>query len=502
MPSHLVRLRYLLGEVFDLRAASAVLEWDQQVNMPSGGAANRAAQLETLGRMAHESFTSDEVGAELEGAAGEAKSMDPDSDDARLVRKVRRDYTKGRKVPAEFVGEFARVSALAQEAWIHARPANDFASFAPHLERVFDLRRQYADFFAPYDHRYDPMLDDFEPGLKAAQVKEVFDELRPRQVSLVRAIQERGRPVEDAFLHLDYDIQKQWDFGVEVAKAYGYDFNRGRQDKSAHPFTTTFGLGDVRITTRFYPNLLTSSIFSTMHETGHALYDQGSKPNLDRSPLLGGTSLAVHESQSRMWENFVGRSRAFWTGFFPRLQATFPSQLATVEVDGFYRAINKVQPSLIRVEADEATYNLHIMLRFDLEMALAEKSVDVRDLPERWNAKMQEYLGLTPPNDKDGVLQDVHWSSGLMGYFPTYALGNLIAAQLWEKIQADLPSLPQEIARGRFASLLGWLREHIHQHGAKFEPVELLQRVVGSGLSAKPYLRYLEGKFGDIYGLS
>ncbi len=502
MASHLERLRDLLGEVFDLRAASAVLEWDQQVNMPPGGAANRATQLSTLGRLAHEKFISDEVGQAFEGARGEAASLDPDSDEARLVRKVERDLTKARKVPAEFVGEFARVSALAQEAWTRARPANDFVSFRPHLEQVFDMRRQYADFFAPYDHRYDPMLDDFEPGLKAAQVKAVFDELRPRQVALVRAIQERGRPVEDAFLHLDYDVQKQWDFGLEVARAYGYDFQRGRQDKSAHPFTTSFGLGDVRITTRLYSDLLTSSIFSTMHETGHALYDQGSRPSLDRSPLLGGTSLAVHESQSRMWENFVGRSRAFWLGFFPRLQATFPNQLGPVDPEAFYRAINKVQPSLIRVEADEATYNLHIMLRFDLELALAAKSLEVRDLPAQWNAKMVEYLGLTPPDDKMGVLQDVHWSTGYMGYFPTYALGNLIAAQLWEKIQADLPRLRDEIARGQFGSLLSWLREKIHQHGSKFEPVELLQRVVGGGLSAQPYLRYLESKFGEIYGLS
>jgi carboxypeptidase Taq len=500
--TNLERLRQLMAEVFDLRAASAVLEWDQQVNMPSGGAEGRAAQLSTLGRLAHEKSISHEVGAALDGAQAEAASLDPDSDDARLVRKVRRDYTKALKVPAEFVGEFARVSALAQEAWGRARPANDFISFAPHLEQVFDLRRQYADFFAPYEHRYDPMLDDFEPGLKSAQVRAVFDELRPRQVALVRAIQERGRPVDDAFLHLDYDLQKQWDFGMEVARAYGYDLDRGRQDRSAHPFTTSFGLGDVRITTRFHKNLPMSSVFSTMHETGHALYDQGSSPTLDRTPLLGGTSLAIHESQSRMWENFVGRSRPFWTGFFPRLQAAFPAQLGGVQLDAFYRAINKVEPSLIRVEADEATYNLHIMLRFDLELALAAKSLEVRHLPEQWNAKMQEYLGLTPPDDKMGVLQDVHWSTGYMGYFPTYALGNLVAAQLWERIQADLPKLNQEIAAGRFASLLGWLREHIHRHGAKFEPVELLQRSVGGGLSAQPYLRYLEAKFGDIYGLT
>jgi carboxypeptidase Taq len=502
MATQLEHLRNLLGEVFDLRAASAVLQWDQQVNMPSGGADNRASQLSTLEGLAHQKFTSDELGRALDAAQAEAASLDPDSDDARLVRKVRRDFEKARKVPSDFVAEFARISALAQEAWTRARPANDFASFRPHLEKVFEMRRQYADFFAPFEHRYDAMLDDFEPGLKAAQVRAVFEELRPRQVALVRAIQERGRPIDDGFLHKEYDIQKQWDFGIEVAKAYGYDFERGRQDKSAHPFTTTFGLGDVRITTRFYSNLPTSSIFSTMHETGHALYDQGSRPELDRTPLLGGTSLAIHESQSRMWENFVGRGRPFWTAFLPRLKSYFPDQLGSADLETFYRAVNKVEPSLIRVEADEATYNLHIMLRFDLELALAENSLDVRLLPEQWNAKMREFLGLTPPNDSQGVMQDVHWSTGLMGYFPTYALGNLVAAQLWERIQTDLPRLNQEISQGKFASLLAWLREHIHQHGGKFEPVELLQRVVGSGLSAQPYLRYLEAKFGEIYGLS
>ena len=501
MATELERLRHSLGEIFDLRAASAVLQWDQQVNMPPGGAANRAAQLSTLDQLAHEKFIADAMGELLASTQTETASLDPDSDGPRLVRKAQRDFLKARKVPAEFVGEFARVSALAQEAWTRARPANDFATFRPHLEKVFELRRQYAQFFAPFDHPYDPMLDDFEPGLKAAQVKAVFDELRPRQVALVRAIQERGRPVDDSFLHLEFDVQKQWDFGIEVAKAYGYDFERGRQDKSAHPFTTTFGLGDVRITTRFYPKLLTSSIFSTMHEAGHALYDQGSRPELDRTPLLGGTSLAIHESQSRMWENFVGRGRAFWTGFLPRLKNYFPQQLGSVKIEEFYRAVNKVEPSLIRVEADEATYNLHIMLRFDLELALAEDRLDVRHLPEEWNAKMREFLGLTPPNDSQGVLQDVHWSTGLMGYFPTYALGNLIAAQLWERIQADLPRLNDEIAQGRFGSLLAWLREHLHQHGSKFEPVELLQRVLGTGLSAQPYLRYLETKFGEVYGL-
>jgi carboxypeptidase Taq len=442
------------------------------------------------------------MGAALQAGESAAAGLDPDSDDACLVRKVAHDYGKARRVPADYVAENSRVTAMAHDAWSKARPANDFASFRPHLQEVVRLRRAYAEFFAPYDHPYDPMLDDFERGLKMPQVKAVFDELRPRQVALVRAVAERGRPVDNRLLHRDYDLQKQWDFGVEVARAFGYDFERGRQDKSAHPFTTTFGLGDVRITTRLYPNLLSSSIFSTMHETGHALYEQGSPPELDRTPLLGGSSLAIHESQSRLWENLVGRSLSFWKGYYPRLRSLFPEQLADVDLTAFHRAINKVEPSLIRVEADEATYNLHIMLRFELEIALAEGDLPVGDLPAAWNDKMRDYLGLTPPNDAQGVLQDVHWSGGILGYFPTYALGNLVAAQLWEKINADLPDLPGQIEKSDFSALLGWLRTNIHRHGSKFEATELLQRVVGSGLSAAPYLKYLESKFGEIYGLN
>ena len=502
MPQPLEHLRSLLGETFDLRTAAAVLEWDQQVNLPAGGADNRASQLSTLSRLAHEKFTSDEMGAALQAAGAAAKGLDPDSDDARLIAKVTHDFDKARRVPSEYVAENSRVTALAHDAWSKARPANDFAAFRPHLQEVMRLRRAYAEFFKPYDHPYDPMLDDFERGLKMPQVKAVFDELRPRQVALVRAITERGRPVDNGLLHRDFDVQKQWDFGIEIARAFGYDFDRGRQDKSAHPFTTTFGLGDVRITTRLYPNLLSSSICSTMHEVGHALYEQGSAPELDRTPLLGGSSLAIHESQSRMWENLVGRSLPFWKAFFPRLKSLFPEQLADVDLTSFHRAINKVEPSLIRVEADEATYNLHIMLRFELELALAEDRLAIADLPAAWNDKMRDYLGLTPPNDAQGVMQDVHWSAGILGYFPTYALGNLVACQLWEKVNADLPGLTQEIERANFAPLLGWLRTHIHRHGSKFEATELLERVVGSGLSAGPYLKYLEAKYGEIYGLS
>jgi carboxypeptidase Taq len=501
MGGKLDRLRELLGVVADLQAAGAVLGWDQQTYMPPGGAAGRAMQLATLGRLAHERFVGDEMGAALGVAESEIADLAPDSDEARLVHKARRDYDKARKVPSEWVGEFERITALAHQAWDKARREADFPQFQPHLEKIVELRRQYVGFFAPYDHIYDPLLDDYEPGMKTAEVQAVFDELRPQQVELVQAIAERGLPVDDSIVRQAFDEQKQWDFGIDVIKAMGYEFERGRQDKSVHPFTTGFGTGDVRITTRFDSNFLNTGIFSSMHETGHAMYEQGINPNFDRTPLGEGASLAIHESQSRLWENLVGRSRAFWVAFYPRLQKVFHSQLSDVDPESFYRAINKVERSLIRVEADEATYNLHIMLRFELEIALMEGTLEPADLPEAWNTKFQEFLGLMAPDDAQGVLQDIHWSAGMIGYFPTYALGNLIAAQLWAKIEDDIPDLDSKIEQGQFGDLLGWLRENVHQHGAKFEPVELLSRLTGSGLTAQPYLRYLRDKFGEIYKL-
>jgi carboxypeptidase Taq len=501
MGEELEKLRRQFGVVADLEAAGGVLGWDQQTYMPPGGAQGRAMQLATLGRLAHQQLVSDEMGATLAAAESEVEGLDPDGDEVRTVRKARRDFDKARKVPSEWVAEFRRVTALAHQVWERARAESDFPQFQAPLKEIVQLRRDYADFFAPFDHVYDPLLDDFEPGMKTADVKAVFAELRTEQIALVQEIVERGVPVDDAVVHQQFDEQKQWNFGMEVAKALGYDLERGRQDKSVHPFTSGFGTGDVRITTRFDKGFLNTALFSTMHEAGHAMYEQGVNPEFDRAPLGVTASLAVHESQSRMWENFVGRSRTFWLGFYRRLQEVFPSQLGSVDLETFYRAINKVQPSLIRVEADEATYNLHIMLRFELEIELMEGSLAVADLPEAWDSRFQEFLGLVPPDDSQGVLQDIHWSGGMFGYFPTYALGNLIAAQLWAKIRQDIPDLDSKIEKAQFGDLLGWLRENVHRHGSKFEPVELLTAITGGGLTAKPYLRYLREKFGDIYSL-
>ncbi|PWB55695.1 MAG: carboxypeptidase [Anaerolineales bacterium] len=496
----LQELKTHLGEVFDLMHAAALLSWDQQTYMPPGGTENRGQQLATLQQIAHKKSTSEEVGRLLDDLQPYVAQLDPDSFDARLVKVTKRAYDKEVKIPVDWVMEFVMVTTAAHEIWAKARATNDFPLFQPHLEKILELTHRYAEIFAPYDHPYDPAVDVFEPGLKTADIKAIFSALRPQQVELIRQIASRPQ-VDNSFLFLTYDEQKQLDFGVEIITKMGYDWNRGRQDKTVHPFSTSFGWGDARITTRVYPNFLSPALFGTLHETGHAMYELGSDKSLDRTPLFGGVSSGVHESQSRMWENLVGRSMPFWQHFYPRLQEYFPSQIGNLSLENFYKGINKVQPSLIRVEADEATYNLHIMLRMELEIALMEGTLVVKDLPDAWNTRSQEYLGITPPDNKQGVLQDVHWSGGMIGYFPSYALGNLIASQLWELINRDIPDLPDQIRRGEFAPWVAWLREKVHVHGSKFEPQELIQRITGSKIDPAPYMRYLTTKFSKIYDI-
>jgi carboxypeptidase Taq len=500
MEEKLAQLKNKIAEISDLNQVGALLGWDQQTYMPPGGAEARGNQQALIGRLAQEWSTAPELGKLIDELKPYAESLDPDSDDARFIKVSARDFAKATCVPTEYVVEFAKATTLANQAWIDARQKSDFSIFQPHLEKIVDLRRKYAAFFPQFEHPYDALLDDFEPGMKTEDVKSIFTSLRPRQVELIQAISEQKR-VDDSFLHQAFDEQKQLDFGVEVITRFGYDWKTGRQDKSAHPFTVGISLSDVRITTRVDPNFLNPMLFGTMHECGHALYGMGVAPSLDRTGLEGGASLAVHESQSRMWENLVGRSLPFWEFFYPRLQEVFPAQLGKVKLDRFYKGINKVQPSLIRVEADEATYNLHIMLRLEIEIAVIEGKLAVKDLPEYWNTKMKEYLGLTPANDAVGVLQDIHWSFGGFGYFSTYALGNLVSAQLWEKINQDIPDLADQIRAGKFEALLAWLKTKIHVHGRKFEPQELVQKVTGSKIDPAPYMRYLHKKYGEIYNL-
>ena len=488
------RLRLLIAEVMDLRHAADLIEWDERVYMPDGGAPVHAEMSATLRKRAHEALTAAAVGAALDDARREVASADPDSDEARMVAVTARDFDKATRVPADFVAEHAAVVSAAQHAWVAARAASDFAKFRPHLDRVIELKQRYVGFFPAAAHPYDVHLDEFEPGTTTADVQRLFAALRPRQVALIRALVERSAPA-DGFLAAAGDEPTMLAFASEVITAFGFDWSRGRQDKSVHPFASAIGANDVRITTRWVDGQPLSLLFGTMHETGHALYEQGVALTHHRTLLEGGASLGIHESQSRLWENLVGRSQAFWNHFYPALQARFPSPLHGVSVEAFHRAINRVRPTLIRVEADEATYNLHVMLRVELEIALLDGSVRTADLPEAWNARMQEYLGLTPPDDARGVLQDIHWSAGLFGYFATYTLGNVIAAQLWQqyaRVEADRDAA---LARGEFAPLLGWLRRELHQHGRKFQPQELVKRITGSPIDPEPYLQYLESKY-------
>jgi carboxypeptidase Taq len=501
MEEKLQELKIRLGEIRDLNKAAALLGWDQQTYMPPGGAAARAEQLATLQKTAHNWFITDEIGELLETLSSDEVGWDYDSDEASLVRVTARDYEKARKVPGELVAEFARVSTLAHEAWVKARQASDFSQFQPHLEKIVELNVRLANVLGYEDRIYDPLLDQYEPEMKTAQVSAIFDNLKRELLPLVKAISESARAVDDSMIRQTYDEQKQWDFGLEIIKDFGFDFTRGRQDKSVHPFTTSFSINDVRLTTRVDPNYLPTALFGTLHECGHGLYEQGVSSSLERTSLDDGASLGVHESQSRLWENLVGRSREFWSQYFPRLQAFFPDQMTGVDVETFYRAINRVEPSFIRVEADEVTYNLHIMLRFELENELLEGKVKIADLSEAWNAKMQAYLGVVPPNAALGVLQDVHWSGGMLGYFPTYSLGNLISVQFFDKAKADIPSLPDQIAAGKFDQLLIWLRENVHRHGRKYTPAELVKHVTGNDLTAANYVAYIKSKFSDIYGL-
>jgi carboxypeptidase Taq len=500
MDEKLNELMSIIYEISDINKTSAVLSWDQETYMPRGGINDRANQLATLSKISHQKFISEEVGKLIARAKIDVQKEAPDSNGSRLIKVLDRNYQKSVKVPSRLVLKMAKASSLGQQAWARAREQLDFSLFEPHLEKIVELYREYAMIFKPYNHIYDALLDDFEPGLKTADVKLIFEKLRPQQIELVKKIKDKAE-IDDSFLFLKYDGQKQWDFGVDVISKFGYDWNRGRQDRSTHPLTIDFGMNDVRITTRINTKYLPTGLFGSMHEAGHAMYEQGIPLNLARTPLGGGASLAIHESQSRMWENLVGRSMPFWEYFYPVLQKTFPNQLGNIKLFDFYKGINKVKPSLIRVEADEATYNMHIMLRLEIEIALIEGSIEVKDLPEIWNTKMKEYLGITPKNDAEGVLQDIHWSMGAIGYFSTYAIGNLVSAQLWECINSDIPSLSNQIRKGDFSELLSWLRKNVHLHGAKFEPQELVQRITGSKITPEPYIKYLNNKYSVIYDL-
>jgi carboxypeptidase Taq len=496
--TQLGELKTRLAELADLDNIGHLLDWDRSTMMPPRGAQGRSEALATHGRLSHEMLVSDETGRLLEAAAAELDGADPDSDDARMVSVARRHFDKARRVPAELVAEMARAGALGYEAWVDARSRSDFAAFAPFLEHNLELAHRYVDCFEGFDCAYDVLLDNFEPGMKTTQVAELFGGLRAGLQPLIESVRQHAERVDDSVLHGSFPTDRQRQLVAETLELMGFDSESWRLDDTVHPFASNVGAGDTRITTRWDQSFFPSALYSSMHECGHGLYEAGIAVELKRTPLGHGESLSLHESQSRMWENMVGRSRAFSGVLAPRISRLFD---VDVDPDTLYRAVNRSQPSLIRVEADEATYGLHIVLRFELEQELIEERLAVRDLPEAWNARMKEYLGIDVPDDAHGVLQDVHWSGAMFGYFPTYALGNLIAGQLWQRAHAEVEDLDRRIAAGQLAPLREWLRDRIHRHGAKFEAGELLERVTGGQIAVDPFLAYLKDKISDVYGI-
>jgi carboxypeptidase Taq len=488
----LEQLKEGLAEVDDLRKSGALLFWDQRVMMPPSGAAARAEALATVSRLAQERFVADDIGRLLDDLRGLEESSDYDSFEASLIRVTRRDYEKATRVPPELVGEMRHASTLALAAWGPAKEESNFEALRPHLEKNLELRHRYVECFDPPDETYDVLLDDYEPNMKTAEVREIFEQLKEELVPLIEEIGEAGT-IDDSFLSGDFDPSTQRELGLEIARRFGYTDEEWRLDETPHPFMTTPGASDIRLTTNYRPDDL-SSLFATMHEFGHGVYEWGVDRSLARTPLGSGVSLGLHESQSRTWENLVGRSRSFWRFFYPRVQEAFPDRLASVDEEAFYRAINRVHPSLIRIDADEVTYNLHIILRFEVEQELIEGRLPVKDLPEVWNARMSDYLGVEVPDDAHGVLQDMHWAGGSLGYFPTYSLGNVMSVQIWERALDDLGDLDERFERGEFDDLREWLREHLYSLGRKFTPQETIERVTGSRIDAKPYLRYLREK--------
>jgi carboxypeptidase Taq len=484
-----------------INSSAGLLAWDERTCMPRGGASYRAEQLAYLARLAHEMLTDPITGELLSQASELPAAQQANSAEAAVLREIRRLYERAKKLPRSLVEELARATTLGQQAWEQARRNNDYASFRPHLERIIQLKRQEAEAVGYETCPYDALLDEYEPGETSENLRKLFAGLRQELTDIIGEVQATNRTPRRHILERDYPVHLQEVLARSAAVAIGFDFEAGRLDVTAHPFCSSVGPRDVRITTRYNPRHFAPAFFGVLHEAGHGLYEQGLEPEHFGTPLGSPCSLGIHESQSRLWENQVGRSRPFWEHFFPRAQQMFVESLRDVTLDEFVFAINEVRPSLIRVEADEATYNLHILIRFELEQALLSGDLLPADLPGAWNEKYRQYLRLTPPDDAQGCLQDIHWSAGLFGYFPTYTLGNLYAAQFMEKARQDLPNLEEQMRRGKFLDLRDWLRENIHRHGQRYRPGELCRKVTGRGLSPDSFLTYLRNKYAQLYGI-
>ncbi len=503
MKKSLQKLKEIDTELQLISHTSALLGWDQETYMPRGAVEERARQQALLSGILHDYLTDTKVGSLLEACGVSEQNLKGDSEfgarDRAFLRKFSREYFRETKIPKDLVVAFSEEASLSQAQWIEARKKSDFSLFAPHLQKILDLSREKAEKIGYTVHPYDALLDEFEPFATAASIKKIFSSLKPELMDLVRKIAGSNQ-VDDSFLLKNYPVKEQEAFGRTVLQDLGFDFNRGRLDVSAHPFTTSTGSDDVRLTTRYQENQFRTGIFGIIHECGHGLYELGFPEDIKVSILAEGTSLGIHESQSRTWENIIGRSLPFWEYYFPKLKDMFPNQLRDVNLEQFYKGINKVEPSMIRVDADEVTYPLHIILRFELELALISGELAVKDLPEAWNSKMEELLGIRPENDAEGVLQDVHWSFGAIGYFPTYALGNLYGAQFFNSMKKSLGNVDDLIKQGDFGIILGWLRENIHQYGSIFTAEELCINATGEPLNPVYCSKYLENKYRSIYG--
>ncbi|MFT4539490.1 MAG: carboxypeptidase Taq [Planctomycetota bacterium] len=495
------QLAATLRENATLDSVNALVSWDQETYMVPGAAEARSEQLGLLARLLHERHTSNALGDSI-AACEEDVGLMEDPVVAANLRELRRDFELATKLPAELVMELARVGSQSQEAWKSARADNNYAVFQPWLERVLDLTRQKAECRGVPDggELYDALLDEYEPGSSAKEIESIFTPLRGRLAGLVADAAGSTNAPDESPLDASTDEVRQHAFGQFVLGAMGFDFKRGRLDKTAHPFCTGIAPGDTRLTTRYDGGRFSEALYGSMHEGGHGIYEQG-LPKAESSglPVSQAVSLGIHESQSRLWENLVGRSREFWTWALPHAAKTLSPDLQGVSVEAMYRAVNTAKPTFIRVEADESTYNLHVMMRFEIERALIKGDLSVADLPGAWNEKFKDYLGLDVPNDAVGCLQDVHWSFGLVGYFPTYCLGNLYAAQMWETIIEEIPDLPAMMRVGEFGALRSWLNENVHIHGRSYSASELIMRATGKALSPEPMMRYLEGKIRPIY---
>lgn len=499
MPEKLDKFIKQWSRISRIDQAAAVLGWDMETFMPEEGVRARAEQLSLLSEISHRWLVSDETRRLIEEAEEESSGGEYFSDAVSMLRVARRLYEQRVKLPESLVARLARTAAQANSIWIEARKKSDFGMFAPILADIVGICREEAELLGYQAHPYDALLDLYEPGLTTAQVDDLFGRMKKELLPLVREISGHASHTSPEFPGQKFDIAGQEAFGLKVLRDMGYDFRRGRQDRSAHPFTTSFTPYDVRITTRFDENDPLSALFSTIHEGGHALYDQGLPLELIDTPLCQPISLGVHESQSRFWENIIGRSRGFWNHYLPVLKKIFPAQLDGVDLDVFYRAANTVRPGFIRVESDELTYNLHIFIRYEIEQLLIDGSLPVDDIPSAWAGKYSDYLGITPPDDALGSLQDIHWAHGSIGYFPTYTIGNLLSAQLYRKAVEDIPSIPADIESGNLATTLSWLRGHVHRHGARYTLTELAEHVTGGNIQIHPFIDYLSGKFREIY---